>query len=494
MLTSVQRPAARAVRQGPLLAVLLAGQAMVSMDGSIVSVSAPTIRAALHADGAAVQLLVSGYLLTTGVLLVTCARLGDVLGHRRAFLLGLGWFTGASLACGLAPDVPVLVLARIAQAMGGALLTPQVFSLIQLSWEAADRRRAIGLYSMVLALGVALGQVLGGLVAGADLLGLSWRPVFLINVPAGAVLLAWGPRLLPPAPVLARPRLDPLGVTVLTAAMTALTLPLIFGPQQHWPVWAWACLAGGAGALAAFAGHQRRTPYPLLDPAVLRPAGVKPGLAACWILMGCYTVFLFVLTLHLQSALGFSPLAAGLAFLPYALGFGALSLSWNRYPARLRGALPVLGPPAFAVGATALVLLCRDEWHPAISVPLLFVAGAGHAAGYSPMTARITALVEPRLASAVSALNATGPVLAGVTAVAGLGSVYFTAPSSSGGLLRVVAVVAGLLAAGTACAVRVAATTRAGSGRRPADRAPGPDPCRTSPGAPATPGGTSDRA
>ena len=459
MLTFVQRPPAKGARPGPLLTVLLAGQAMVSMDGSIVSVSAQTIRADLHAGGAAVQLLVSGYLLTTGVLLVTCARLGDVLGHRRTFLLGLVWFTAASLACGLAPDVPVLVLARIAQAMGGALLTPQVFSLIQLGWEgAAERRRAIGLYSMVLALGVALGQVLGGLVAGADLFGLSWRPVFLINVPVGAALAAVGPRVLPRSPVLRRPRLDPVGVAVLTTAMTALTMPLIFGPQQHWPVWAWLCLASGGAGLAGFVRHQRAAAHPLLDLAVLRPAGVKPGLAACWILMGCYTVFLFVLTLHLQSALGFSPLRAGLAFLPYALGFGALSLTWARYPARLREALPVVGPLAFAAGATTLVLVCHDRWHPAVTVPLLFLAGAGHAAGYSPMTARITALVEPRLASAVSALNATGPVLAGVTAVAGLGSVYFTAPSSSAGLLRVIAAVAGLLMAAALCAARVAAT------------------------------------
>lgn len=463
MLTTVQRPRAGAVRRGPLLAVLLAGQAMVSMDGSIVSVAAPTIRVALHANGAAVQLLVSGYLLTTGVLLVTCARIGDVLGHRRAFLLGLGWFTAASLMCGLAPDVPVLVLARVAQAVGGALLTPQVFSLIQLSWAGAERRRAIGLYSMVLALGVALGQVLGGLVAGADLFGLSWRPIFLVNVPVGVILLVAGPRMLPRYPARGRPRLDPVGVVLLTTAMTALTLPLILGPQRGWPAWAWMCLACGAAALGVFIRHQRRAAHPLLDLDVLRPAGVKAGLASCWILMGCYTVFLFVLTLHLQSALGFSPLGAGLAFLPYALGFGTLSLSWNRWPARWRDVLPVAGPVAFAAGAATLVLLCRGHWNPALGAPLLCLAGAGHAAGYGPMTARITALVEPGLASAVSALNATGPVLAGVTAVAGLGSVYFAAPTSAGGLLRVGSVVAALLVVAALCAWRVARTPRSRS-------------------------------
>ncbi|MCK2215764.1 MFS transporter [Actinomadura sp. ATCC 31491] len=454
-MTSLAPSPVTAARPGRMLAVLLSGQVMASMDGSIVSVAAETIRAELRAGGAAVQLVVSGYLLTTGVLLVTCARIGDRIGHRRAFLLGLAWFTVASLLCGLAPGPAALVAARVAQGMGAALLTPQIFSLIQLHWQGAARRRAIGVYSMVLALGVALGQVVGGLVAGADLFGLSWRPVFLINVPVGVAVLLAGRRLLPRTPVDARVRLDPAGVAVLSVAMTALTVPLIFGREQGWPVWTWLSLAGGAALLAAFARHEAGARHPLLDLAALRPAGVKPGLAACWIVMGCYTVFLLTLTLHLQSALGFPPLLAGLAFVPYALGFGTLSLTWNRYPARVRATLPVAGPIAFAAGAGTLVLLFHAAWRPAGAVPLLVLAGAGHAAGYSPLIARITTLVEPRLASAVSALNATGPVLAGVTAVAGLGSVYFAAPTSADGLLRVVAAVTALLAIGTACAARV---------------------------------------
>ncbi|WP_433428279.1 MFS transporter [Nonomuraea sp. CA-141351] len=453
-------PAVTVVRRGPMLAVLLTGQAMASMDGSIVSVAAQTIRQGLHAGDGAIQLIMSGYLLTVGVLLVTCARIGDIVGQRRAFLLGLGWFTGASLVCGLAPSATLLVLARIAQAVGAALLMPQVFSLIHRHWDGAARRRAIGLYSMVLALGVALGQVIGGLVAGADLFGLSWRPVFLINIPIGAVLLAVGPRLLVNSRTDERVRLDPAGVAVLTVAMAAFTVPLIFGRDHGWPAWAWISLACGAVLLAAFVRYETRARHPLLEPAAVRPNGVKPGLVACWIIMGCYTVFLFILTLHLQSTLGFSPLQAGLAFVPYAIGFGMLSLSWNRYPRRLQNALPVAGPIAFAVGAVLLVLLYRDQWHPYGTVPLLLLAGAGHAAGYSPLIAQITSLVQPRLASAISALNSTGPTLTGVTAVAGLGSVYFAAPSSAEGLLRVVTAVAALLALGTACATRVALARR----------------------------------
>lgn len=443
-----------------MLAVLLTGQVMASMDGSIVSVAAETIRDDLHAGGAAIQLIVSGYLLAVGVLLVTCARIGDVVGQRRAFLLGLGWFTGASLLCGLAPNVSVLVLARIAQAMGAALLTPQIFSLIQTHWEGTARRRAIGLYSMVLALGVALGQVIGGLVVSADLFGLSWRPVFLINIPIGVISLAVGPRLLPLFRVDKQARLDPGGVAVLTAAMVAITVPLIFGRDLGWPVWVWISLACGAALSVGFVRYETRARHPLLDMASVRPIGVKPGLVACWIIMGCYTVFLLTITLHLQTALGYSPLHAGLAFVPYALGFGALSLSWTRYPQWLQRPLPIVGPIAFGGGASLLVLFCRDQWQPIVAIPLLLLAGAGHAAGYSPLIAQITSLVEPRLASAISALNSTGPVLAGVTAVAGLGSVYFAAPSSADGLVRIVCAVAVLLVGGVTCAIRVALAGR----------------------------------
>lgn len=432
---------------------------MASMDGSIVSVSAPTIREQLGTSGAMIQLVISGYLLTTGVLLVTCARLGDILGHRRAFLLGLSWFTGASLLCGLAPNAAVLVVARIFQAVGGALMIPQVFSLLQLRYEGAARKRVIGLYSMVLALGVALGQVIGGLVVTANLFGLSWRPAFLINVPIGIALIFAGLRLLPRVESYGRPRLDLVGVAALTFAMAALIAPLIFGRQYGWPAWTWISLALGGCAVVGFARYERRVRQPLLDLEVLRPAGVKPGLAACFIVMGCYTSFVLVLTLHLQATLRFSALEAGLSFVPYALGFALVSLTWTRYPHRTQNLLPATGPIAFAVALATLVLISRRGWPALGSVPLLLAAGAGHAAGYSPLIAQVSALVEVRLASAMSALNSTGPMLASVTAVAGLGSVYFAAPESYDGLLRVAMVSAGLLVFGAGCALRVRQVT-----------------------------------
>ncbi|WP_147942890.1 MFS transporter [Microbispora sp. CSR-4] len=444
-----------------VLTVLLAGQMMASMDGSIVTVALPSIQHDLRVDDAVLQLVPSAYLLTLGVLNVTGARTGDLIGHRRAFLGGLAAFTLASLLCGLAPAAPVLVAARVAQAVAAALMVPQVFSLIQLRFDGSARKRAIGVYSMVLALGVALGQVIGGLVVGADLLGLTWRPVFLVNVPVGAVLMVVGLRALPESAPVAR-RLDLGGVALLTAAMSAVIVPLIFGRQYGWPEWAWASLLAGLlllVVLVRFEGRVvRRGGLPLLDLSVLRPAGVGAALATCVAVMGCYTAFLFVLTLHLQNELGFGPLAAGLAFVPYAIGFATLSLTWARLPEGAQSVLPVAGPAVFAAGALTVAALPGDGWPPALMIPVLFLAGAGHAAGYSPLVARVAAIVGPERASALSALNSTGPVLAGVSAVAGLGSLYL-----STGLGFALVAVAALLAAGALSAAAARATWRSGS-------------------------------
>ena len=310
-------------RTGLLLATLLTGQTMASMDGSIVNVALPSIQRDLGANGAALQLIVSGYLLALGVLIVTGARLGDLLGHRRAFLWGLAGFTAASLLCGVAPTAPALVVARVVQAGAAALLIPQVFSLVQLRFAGAALRRAIGLYSMVLALGVALGQILGGLVVGADLFGLSWRPAFLINVPVGVVLVLTGLRTLPQAPRVRR-RLDLTGVVLLSAAMAAVVAPLVFGREYGWVVMGVGVAGGGSGAAGGLRRGERllarRGGLPLLDLAVLEPRGVKPGLLACVLVMGCYAAFLFAFTLNLQERHGVGPLGAGLDIRPVRRG------------------------------------------------------------------------------------------------------------------------------------------------------------------------------
>lgn len=180
-----------------MLAVMLGAVFMALLDSTIVNVATPTIRTDLGTTGSALQLIVSGYTIAYATLLVTGARLGARNGFRTMFLFGLITFTAASLACGLAPGSATLIGARVVQGVGAATMMPQIYSLIQLNFEGAARARALSLYAAVIGLGVVIGQVAGGLLVSADLFGTGWRPVFLINVPVGVVLVIAGLRLLP---------------------------------------------------------------------------------------------------------------------------------------------------------------------------------------------------------------------------------------------------------------------------------------------------------
>ena len=212
--------------------ILLIGQAMASMDGSILAVAAPSLKLSLGASGGQLQLIVAMYALAFGTLVVTGARLGATLGYRRAFIWGLAAFTAASLAAGLAPSASALVVARAVQGAAAALMTPQVLSIIQLQYRAERRARAIGAYSMILAVGVALGQLLGGLLTSLQLLAAAWRPALLVNPPVGALLLLGARRWLPAMEAGDGQRLDLGAVALLAVALLALVLPLTFGRQR----------------------------------------------------------------------------------------------------------------------------------------------------------------------------------------------------------------------------------------------------------------------
>src|SRR6266536_3176248 len=243
--TGPARPAAEATipaasdsadrRRWLMLAVLITGQFMALLDVTIVNVAIPTIHAKLNASGAAIQLVVAGYTITYAMLLITGARLGDLRGHRNVFLAGLGTFTLASLACGLAPSTGTLVTARFVQGAGAALMVPQIFTVIQRQFVGAARARALSVYAAALATGAAAGQVLGGLLVSADLFGTSWRPVFLVNVPVGIAVAVLVPRLVP-ADAPGGRRLDLAGLATGSAAVLLVVLPLVLGREECWRV------------------------------------------------------------------------------------------------------------------------------------------------------------------------------------------------------------------------------------------------------------------
>lgn len=423
-----------------LLGVLLAALFMAALDVFIVNVAAPTIGSELHASGADLQLVVAGYTITYSVLLITGARLGDRLGHGRVHFAGLALFTAASLACGLAQGSTELIAFRLVQGMGSALMIPQVLSLIQRTFTGEARARALGAYSAVLAVGAAAGQVAGGVLVSADLFGTGWRPVFLVNVPVGALLLVLGRRVLPLGRAGGRERaraLDLPGLVLLGAAVSLLTVPLVLGQEEDWPLWSWLSLAAAAVLFTLFRGYEsrlaRRGGAPLISPRVLRHPGIATAVFRILAVMSVNAGFLFALTLHVQGGLGYGALRAGLGFAPTAVVFGAVSLTWRKWPAAWQR---VLVPAGFALTAVSVAFVGLALHGGGGGGAVLYAGyagtGAGLALAFSPTLTGALATVRPQDAADASGLLATVAQLGQLIGVAAFGTLFLNRLESFG--------------------------------------------------------------
>jgi EmrB/QacA subfamily drug resistance transporter len=313
-----------------VLAAVLPGLFMNVFDFFAVNVATPVLHAKLGSGPPALELIVGGYGLTFSLGLVTGGRLGDRYGRRRVFFLGMAAFTLASAASGLAPTSDILIVARLAQGAAAAMMVPQVLSIIRVSFPARERRVALGVYGMTIAAGQVSGQALGGILLSANVLGLSWRPIFLVNVPVAALTFLLGFRRVPESRSPARPGLDLPGVALLTLAAGLLIVPIVEGGALGWPVWCWLFLAAVPAAAAAFAWREHRVrarSMPLVDLALFRSQDFRRGLFVNVTLFATISSFFFVLGLYLQTGRGDSPLFAGLTFVPLAAGNFAASLS-----------------------------------------------------------------------------------------------------------------------------------------------------------------------
>ncbi|WP_411079000.1 MFS transporter [Streptomyces sp. cmx-18-6] len=460
--------------------MVLAAQFMALLDTFIVNVAAPTIRGELGTSGAGLQLVVAGYTVAYAVLLITGARLGGLFGHGRAHLAGLALFTAASLACGLAAGTGQLIAFRLLQGAGAAVMIPQVLSLIQHHFTGRARARALGAYAAVLAVGAAAGQVVGGVLVSADLFGMSWRPVFLVNVPVGIVLLVLGSRLLPREPRTAESRvrargrgLDLPGTVLLATAVTLLTVPLVLGHELGRSLWFWACLAGSAVVLAGFVAYEGRLAArggaPLIAPRVLRIPGLARAALRIALIMALNAGFLFAATLHLQGGLGHSALRTGLMFGSSALTFGVVAMTWGRWPAALRKVLVPAGFLLVALATAAVGLLLRDGSDGGPVLHAVFaVWGVGLAIGFSPTLTEALATVRPEDAADASGVLVTVTQLGQLIGVATFGTLYLERLDGAGADASARAL--------AACAAALVATAIAGAatglGRRRSGEGP----------------------
>jgi EmrB/QacA subfamily drug resistance transporter len=419
-------------RRWLMLPVTLVAMFMAGFDIWAVNVAAPSLQRDLHVSDAALQLIVGGYAFMYASGMVTGGRLGDLFGYKRLFLIGVISFALASLACGVAPSATALVVFRLVQGLTGAVMVPQVLALITASFPARERSRAVGWYGATMGLGFVSGQILGGGLIQADVLGLGWRAIFLVNVPVGAIAVIVASIVVPPARSQRRPRLDPVGAVGVSASLALALVPLTLGRDEGWPVWTWVCLAAAPPAFAATVAWERRLTRragePLLDLTLFRDRAFSAGLLLNFTSIFFFGSFMFVLTLLLQTGLGLSPLHAGLVNLPLALTFIAMTLLGPRAAARL-------GPRSITIGACFAVLGCvvlavtaaraghqLTGWETAPGTALI---GIGQGLMVPSLMSAVLSHVRPDRAGAAAGVLTTTQQFSIASGVAVIGAVFY---------------------------------------------------------------------
>ena len=450
-------PSATAVPSRWAMPVLLTGTCLIVLDFFIVNVALTSVQRELSAGTTAIEWVVAGYGLTFAVLLLAAGRLGDRYGRRRTLGAGVAVFTAASLLCGVAPSASVLVTARLLQGAGGALISPTVLAFLGVLWTGPARARAVGRYATAMGLAAAGGQLVGGVLLQADVAGLGWRAIFLVNVPVGLALLAALPRALPELRSGSAAPLDPAALGLATLALTALVLPLVDGREQGWPAWAWVSLGLAPVLFAGFVAVQRRRAVPLVDPRWFRDRAFRVGTAAQFGFWCGQASYFLVLALWLQAGRGLSALEAGLVFSLLAGAYLEASMRSAALLARFGRAVVVAGALALAAGHLATALAVAGHAGIAGVVPGLLLAGTGMGLCLAPLTATVLGAVDPQRAGAVGGLMSTLQQVGNSVGVAVVGLVFFG--TAGAGYDRAFGasslLLAGLLLAVAGCAARL---------------------------------------
>jgi len=407
---------------------------LASIDFNIVTIAIPSIQRGLGTSFSEIQLIVAGYALSFAVLLITGGRLGDLYGRRRMYTIGMAGFTMASALCGFAPSPTALVGSRVLQGAFAALMVPQALSFIQVTFTHREQSLAFAIYGMTIGFGMIGGQLLGGLLVSANLLGLGWRPVFLVNLPLGAIALTLAWWLVPESRAPAGLKLDLGGVVLVSAALALLLYPLIRGAAAGWPAWTWASLAGAALLMVVFVRYERwktkRDGSPLVVLSLFRHRSFVVGLGVGLSFFSVLAPFLVMLAEYLQSGLDLSPRAAGLRFLPFAIAFLAASFASARLAPRLGRSILQLGAALMVTGLVALIAVVHSRGMMADGLAYilpLVIYGLGQGSLQAPLVNFILADVPPDDAGSASGVVTMLQQFSFALGVAVIGSVFAVA-------------------------------------------------------------------
>ena len=414
------------------LTILLLAAFMNLLDVSIVNIAIPSIQRDLHASYADVQWALAGYTLAYALVLITGGRLGDTFGRKRMFLIGVSGFTIMSALCGAAQSPGQLIAFRVVQGAMGAIMVPQVLAVIQVIFPPRERIKALAGFGITAGLGTVSGPLIGGLLIQHNLFGLGWRPIFLINVPVGIVAVIASAVLVRESRSPRPPRLDPIGVVLVSAALLLLLYPLVQGRQLGWPGWTFVSMAASVPMFALFVWWEqvktRRDGSPLVPLRLFSQREFSVGMAIAMTFFLGIASFGLVLTLFLQLGLGFTPLHAGLTFLPFSLGILVSSGAAARLAPRFGRGVTMAGALIMAAAMTSLIVAVH-HYGAAVTtwelVPGLVGAGLGLGAVIAPLADIVLDRVPHQDAGSASGVFNTGLQLGNSIGIAVIGVIFF---------------------------------------------------------------------
>ncbi|MFF4311379.1 MFS transporter [Streptomyces sp. NPDC001507] len=396
----------------PALAIVMTAAFMDLVDVTIVNIAIPSIQRDAGASFGQIQWITAGYALAFAAGLITGGRLGDIHGRKRLFLLGVAGFTLASALCGFAANPEMLVASRILQGGMAAMMVPQVLSIVHATFPAHERGKVFGLFGAIVGLGAVSGPLLGALLTEWNLLGLAWRPIFLINLPVGIAALLLGRRYIGESRASHALRLDLVGVALVTLGLLMLLYPLTRGRELGWPLWGYASMAGALAVFGVLVVYERRKAArdgsPLIEPSLFAVKSFAAGIAVQTVFGVALGIFFLVWTLYMQVGLGWSPLHAGLTGVPFSISVSvAAGLSVQKLVPRFGRKVLQAGALLMGVGVLLYVWeshrygLAIASWQ--MALPLV-VMGAGMGLIVAPLTDAVLSEVPREHAGSASGL------------------------------------------------------------------------------------------
>ncbi|MBS1676409.1 MAG: MFS transporter [Actinobacteria bacterium] len=389
---------------------------MAFLDSTVVNVALPKIGEDLNASTSSLQWILNGYLLTLASLILLGGSLGDRLGRRLVFQVGVVVFTLASLLCAVAPTVELLIFARLIQGIGGALLTPGSLAIIEASFRPADRARAIGAWSGLGGVASALGPLLGGWLIGA----ISWRAIFLINLPLGAFVTWAAARYVPESrDPTATGKLDLGGAVLAAIGLGGTTYALIEAPEGGRLAAVIATAVIGVTALVGFFWQERRSANPMLPLGIFSSRQFSAANAVTFVVYAALGVVFFLLVSFLQISMGYSPIAAGSASLPVTALMLVGSARAGELAQRIGPRVPLtIGPLIIAAGLLLMMRINPGDSYVSTVLPAVVVFGLGLTLVVAPVTATVLAAVDSSHSGIASGVNNAVARVAGLLAVA----------------------------------------------------------------------------